>query len=99
MVCRIIVFVAELVSNQWKLCKRGGRFPTKYLKVEIFPTFLTGNLECFYISHQNESVFIFPTSHLLEVSKAGFVHIHRLGNWLGAVGGQLGRASICKVLG
>ena len=46
-VSRMIVFVVALVSNQWeiRICK--GRFPTECLRVEIFPTFLTGNLECF----------------------------------------------------
>ena len=91
-ICRIIVFVAALVSNQWEICNRRGRFPTKCLKVEIFPSKMTGNLECFYISQQIKSVFTFPTPRIRRVLQV-FFHYKALGKWLGTlvwgVGGSM----------
>ena len=85
---RMIVLVAALVSNQWEIRVRSGRFPTKCLNSEIFSTFLTGNLECFYIFHQNELVFRFPTLHRLEVSTGGVWHFIA---WQLARGQMVGR--------
>ena len=91
-VCRIIVFLAALVSNQWEITIFTARFPIKCSGVEIFPSILTGNLECFYISQQNESVFIFPTPRIRRVLQV-FFQYKALGKWLGAlvwaVGGSM----------
>ena len=36
-VCRIIVFVAALVSNQWEICNRRADFPQNASKLKYFP--------------------------------------------------------------
>ena len=87
-VCRIIVFVAALVSNQWEITIFTARFPIKCSGVEIFPSILTGNLECFYISQQNESVFIFPTPRIRRVLQV-FFHYKKL--WASGSGHLCGR--------
>ena len=83
-ICRIIVFVAALVSNQWEIAIFTARFPIKCSGVEIFPSRMTGNLECFYISHQIRSVFTFPTPRIRRVLQV-FFHYKALGKWLGAL--------------
>ena len=61
------IFVAASVSNQWEITIFTARFPIKCSGVEIFPSKMTGNLECFNISHQIKSVFTFPTPRILRV--------------------------------
>ena len=91
-ICRIIVFVAALVSNQWEICNRRGRFPTKCLKVEIFPSKMTGNPECFIFPSRLNLFSHFPLPRIRRVLKV-FFHYKALGKWLGTlvwgVGGSM----------